>query len=230
MFASAVAFDIRKPERDAAVTFREIHSQRDAFSPSIACGPLSQRTGAAMRQYGCRDGDDVRLWRYPAGRSGARVLLKWSVRVHDSGSFRSRGSLSVWLCCLRRFRCRRRSGARIPSWCSISPICADRFTTSCFRDCARSSSVMPTAHVTLYGENLDLTRFGGPAYEQSLKRHLKEKYRDKADRRHRGDRRGHARICAALARGIMARHSGRLRHGGRDAISRGSSRRPMSPA
>ena len=33
--------------------------------------------------------------------------------------------------------------------------------------------------ITTYGENLDLTRFGGAAYEESLKRHLKEKYRDK---------------------------------------------------
>src|SRR5947207_1127181 len=35
------------------------------------------------------------------------------------------------------------------------------------------------ARVTIYGENLDLTRFGGAAYEESLKRHLKEKYRDR---------------------------------------------------
>jgi hypothetical protein len=35
------------------------------------------------------------------------------------------------------------------------------------------------ARVTIYGENLDLTRFGGAAYEQSLKRHFKEKYRDR---------------------------------------------------
>ena len=33
--------------------------------------------------------------------------------------------------------------------------------------------------VTIYGENLDLTRFGGAAYEESLKRHFKEKYRDR---------------------------------------------------
>jgi signal transduction histidine kinase len=33
--------------------------------------------------------------------------------------------------------------------------------------------------ITIYAENLDLTRFGGPAYEESLKRHLKEKYRDR---------------------------------------------------
>jgi len=33
--------------------------------------------------------------------------------------------------------------------------------------------------VTIYGENLDLTRFGGAAYEESLKRHLREKYRDR---------------------------------------------------
>src|SRR5262245_36152 len=35
------------------------------------------------------------------------------------------------------------------------------------------------AGVTIYAENLDLTRFGGGAYEESLKRHLKEKYRDR---------------------------------------------------
>src|ERR1700752_2941369 len=35
------------------------------------------------------------------------------------------------------------------------------------------------ARVTVYGENLDLTRFGGVAYAESLKQHLKEKYRDK---------------------------------------------------
>jgi signal transduction histidine kinase len=35
------------------------------------------------------------------------------------------------------------------------------------------------ASVTIYGENLDLTRFGGVAYEESLKRHIKEKYRDR---------------------------------------------------
>jgi signal transduction histidine kinase/ABC-type uncharacterized transport system substrate-binding protein len=34
-------------------------------------------------------------------------------------------------------------------------------------------------HTTLYSENLDLSRFSGPAYEQSLRRHLLEKYRDK---------------------------------------------------
>jgi signal transduction histidine kinase len=33
--------------------------------------------------------------------------------------------------------------------------------------------------VTIYGENLDLTRFGGASYEESLKRHLMEKYRDR---------------------------------------------------
>jgi signal transduction histidine kinase len=37
----------------------------------------------------------------------------------------------------------------------------------------------PDSRVTLYGENLDLNRFDGPAYEQSLKRHLREKYQDK---------------------------------------------------
>jgi signal transduction histidine kinase len=35
------------------------------------------------------------------------------------------------------------------------------------------------ARVTIYGENLGLTRFSGAAYEESLKRHLKEKYRDR---------------------------------------------------
>jgi hypothetical protein len=35
------------------------------------------------------------------------------------------------------------------------------------------------ARVTIYGENLGLTRFGGAAYEESLKRHLTEKYRDR---------------------------------------------------
>jgi hypothetical protein len=33
--------------------------------------------------------------------------------------------------------------------------------------------------ITIYNENLDLTRFGGAAYNESLKRHLKEKYRDR---------------------------------------------------
>ena len=33
--------------------------------------------------------------------------------------------------------------------------------------------------ITIYGENLDLTRFSGAAYEESLKRYLKEKYRDR---------------------------------------------------
>ena len=33
--------------------------------------------------------------------------------------------------------------------------------------------------ITIYGENLDLTRFGGAAYVESMKRHLKEKYRDR---------------------------------------------------
>src|SRR5689334_13131858 len=36
------------------------------------------------------------------------------------------------------------------------------------------------SNVTLYGENLDLNRFGGPSHEQSLKRYLREKYQDKA--------------------------------------------------
>jgi signal transduction histidine kinase len=35
------------------------------------------------------------------------------------------------------------------------------------------------SHTTLYSENLDLSRFDGPAYEESLRRHLKEKYRDR---------------------------------------------------
>jgi signal transduction histidine kinase len=33
--------------------------------------------------------------------------------------------------------------------------------------------------ITIYSENLDLTRFDGTAYKESLKRHLKEKYRDR---------------------------------------------------
>jgi signal transduction histidine kinase len=37
----------------------------------------------------------------------------------------------------------------------------------------------PDARVTIYGENLDLTRFGGATYTESLKRHLREKYRDR---------------------------------------------------
>jgi signal transduction histidine kinase len=35
------------------------------------------------------------------------------------------------------------------------------------------------SHTTLYAENLDLSRFDGPAYAESLRRHLKEKYRDR---------------------------------------------------
>jgi signal transduction histidine kinase len=34
-------------------------------------------------------------------------------------------------------------------------------------------------HTTIYTENLDLSRFGGEAYEASLLQHLKEKYRDR---------------------------------------------------
>jgi signal transduction histidine kinase len=33
--------------------------------------------------------------------------------------------------------------------------------------------------ITIYSENLDLPRFGGAPYKESLKRHLKEKYRDR---------------------------------------------------
>jgi signal transduction histidine kinase len=36
------------------------------------------------------------------------------------------------------------------------------------------------AHTTLYAENLDLSRFSGPAYEQSLQRYLREKYSDRS--------------------------------------------------
>src|SRR5712664_1647765 len=35
------------------------------------------------------------------------------------------------------------------------------------------------SHTTLYAENLDLSRFSGAAYEQSLQRYLKEKYQDR---------------------------------------------------
>jgi signal transduction histidine kinase len=35
------------------------------------------------------------------------------------------------------------------------------------------------SHTTLYAESLDLSRFNGAAYEQSLQRYLKEKYRDR---------------------------------------------------
>src|ERR1700721_4493027 len=35
-------------------------------------------------------------------------------------------------------------------------------------------------HTTLYSENLDLSRFGRPSYEESLRRHFKEKYRDRS--------------------------------------------------
>ncbi len=35
------------------------------------------------------------------------------------------------------------------------------------------------AYVTIYGENLDLSRFSGTTFEENLKRYLKEKYRDK---------------------------------------------------
>jgi signal transduction histidine kinase len=38
----------------------------------------------------------------------------------------------------------------------------------------------PDAHVTVYSESLDLSRFSGQAYEASLKAYLREKYRDKA--------------------------------------------------
>src|ERR1700730_15716508 len=34
------------------------------------------------------------------------------------------------------------------------------------------------SHTTLYAENLDLSRFNSTAYEESLRLHLKEKYRD----------------------------------------------------
>src|SRR4051812_15614720 len=34
------------------------------------------------------------------------------------------------------------------------------------------------AHTSLYAENLDLSRFNGKDYEDSLRRHLKQKYRD----------------------------------------------------
>jgi signal transduction histidine kinase len=37
-----------------------------------------------------------------------------------------------------------------------------------------------TDRVTIYGDNLDLPRFGSAAYEESLKRHLREKYRDRS--------------------------------------------------
>jgi len=36
------------------------------------------------------------------------------------------------------------------------------------------------AHVTLYNESLDLTRFKGDAYTATLKRYVKEKYQDKS--------------------------------------------------
>jgi signal transduction histidine kinase len=36
-----------------------------------------------------------------------------------------------------------------------------------------------TSHTTLYAESLDLSRFSGAAYEQSLQRYLKEKYQDR---------------------------------------------------
>src|SRR5689334_1382586 len=35
------------------------------------------------------------------------------------------------------------------------------------------------AHVTLYNESLDLSRFKGDAYEEALKRYVKEKYQGK---------------------------------------------------
>jgi signal transduction histidine kinase len=35
------------------------------------------------------------------------------------------------------------------------------------------------AHVTIYNESLDLSRFSGQAYEETLKRYVKEKYQDK---------------------------------------------------
>lgn len=35
------------------------------------------------------------------------------------------------------------------------------------------------SHITLYKESLDLSRFSGPAYEEALKRYLREKYQDR---------------------------------------------------
>jgi hypothetical protein len=35
------------------------------------------------------------------------------------------------------------------------------------------------SHTTLYSENLDLSRFNGASYEESLRQQLKEKYRDR---------------------------------------------------
>ena len=34
-------------------------------------------------------------------------------------------------------------------------------------------------HVTVYSESLDLSRFSGQAYEETLKRYVREKYQDK---------------------------------------------------
>ena len=36
-----------------------------------------------------------------------------------------------------------------------------------------------SAHTTLFSESLDLSRFDGDAYDESLRRHFSEKYRDK---------------------------------------------------
>jgi len=44
-----------------------------------------------------------------------------------------------------------------------------------FARCDQGSQVA----YALYAENLDLSRFSAPAYEQSLQRHLKEKYQDR---------------------------------------------------
>src|SRR5689334_10482132 len=35
------------------------------------------------------------------------------------------------------------------------------------------------SHITIYTESLDLSRFGGAAYEQSLRQYLRDKYRDR---------------------------------------------------
>jgi signal transduction histidine kinase len=117
------------------------------------------------------------------------------------GGFRCRGRVLVWVegtCCPRvMIRVIPLKGLIVGLFALLAPACLSAqdmrphsilvldqsdggpFYHQLFSGLRSVISTHTDAHVTLYNEILDLSRFSGQAYEETLKRYVKEKYQDK---------------------------------------------------
>ena len=130
-----------------------------------------------MRQYGCQDGCAVELQLFPPGRTGASFfqvisMLRLMIRL-----IAIEGLIAGLLVLLAPIP----AGAQERRPYSVLVLDqSDLRGPFYYQLSAGLRGVLGSdGRITVYGENLDLTRFQGAAYKESLKRHLKEKYRDR---------------------------------------------------